>query len=153
MSHSGANDVPRGAILGATALLAVAMLAAAIGGRGGPMAPKYIEARQPNVASITVRFVDDEQGGVAMKDAATDRTVAVVAPGSNGFLRGVLRGMARERRQYGIDLRPPFRLARGVDGALSLEDMATGRQIVLDAFGTENAAVFADLLRKGREFK
>ena len=63
----------------------------------------------------------------------------VVAPGTNGFLRGVLRGLARERKLERSAIEPPFRLTRWADGRLSLEDPATGRRIDdLEAFGPTN---------------
>ena len=72
--------------------------------------------------------------------------MAVLPPGSNGFIRGVMRGLARERMLHGIDAAPPFRLIRWADGRLSLEDTATGRLIDLAAFGPTNAQAFARLL-------
>ena len=72
--------------------------------------------------------------------------LAVLAPGTNGFARGVLRGLARERRRSDIGMEPPFRLARWSDGRLTLEDPTTGRRIELGAFGPTNAEVFAALM-------
>ena len=74
-------------------------------------------------------------------------TVAVIAAGQKtGFVRGVMRGLARDRRARGIDNRPPFTLTLWRDGELSLTDTATGRTIELSAFGPTNRATFAALL-------
>jgi len=72
--------------------------------------------------------------------------VEVLEPGTNGFVRGVLRGLARDRKLRGIGPQPPFELTRWTDGRLSLTDTATGREIELDAFGPTNVGAFARLL-------
>jgi putative photosynthetic complex assembly protein len=69
-----------------------------------------------------------------------------VAPGTNGFLRGTLRGLARERKREGLDGTVPFRLSQTRAGHLLLTDPATGRFVDLGSFGPTNAAVFARLL-------
>ena len=76
------------------------------------------------------------------------RTVTVLAPGSNGFIRGVLRGLVRERKRRGIGAETPFRLSYLTDGRLLLADPATGRVIDLGAFGPTNTAAFARLLER-----
>jgi putative photosynthetic complex assembly protein len=75
--------------------------------------------------------------------------VALLAPGTNGFIRGVLRGLARERRQHNVGAEPPFRLTRWDNGHLSLEDPQTGRRIELGSFGPTNAEAFSRLLARG----
>ena len=77
-----------------------------------------------------------------MVDARTGRTLDVMQ-GEQGFLRGTLRGMARERRRSGIDDSTPLSLLARADGRLTLVDPATGRRIDLESFGPTNAAVFA----------
>ena len=135
---------PRGALLGAAALISVALLAAAAGRLAGT-----VTAETATAAPVQVRelwFRDRGDGAVFVYDARDQRLVQVLAPGSNGFLRGVLRGLARERRRQDLGPQPPFRLTRWDDGALSLEDLATGRRIDLQAFGPTNAEAFARLL-------
>jgi len=107
----------------------------------------------PEAGVVTIRdlrFLDWSDGSVAVLDPTDDREVARLPAGTNGFLRGVLRGLARERKLAGLDDRPPFRLIRWTDGRLSLDDPATGRRVDLGAFGVANARVFADLLTIGR---
>ena len=72
--------------------------------------------------------------------------VATVPPGTNGFLRGVMRGMARNRMLHDVGAAPPFRLVRWSDGRITLDDPETGRHIELDPFGPTNAGAFAALL-------
>ena len=62
----------------------------------------------------------------------------MIEPGQQtGFIRGVMRGLARERRMRGIGDAPPFNLSLWRDGELSLTDSATGRSIELTAFGID----------------
>lgn len=141
---SGNRPFPRGALFGAAALVLLALLsvtAARLSGVGVMEMP----AAAP-VQSRDLRFEDRASGAVAVFDARDDRVVEVLAPGTNSFVRGVLRGLARDRMLREIGSRPPFRLTRWADGRLSIEDPTTGRRIDLGAFGPTNAAAFARLL-------
>jgi putative photosynthetic complex assembly protein len=89
-----------------------------------------------------LRFADDGQGGVRVVDHASGRTLEVMR-GEQGFLRGVLRGLARDRRQHEIGAEPPYLLSLREDGRLLITDPTTGRRIDLASFGPDNAAVFA----------
>jgi putative photosynthetic complex assembly protein len=100
------------------------------------------------VATRDVRFTDEADGAVGVWDASGTR-LASLAPGTNGFARGVLRGLARERRREGIGTQPVFRLIRWADGRLTLDDTATARHVDLDVFGPTNVAAFARLLADG----
>jgi putative photosynthetic complex assembly protein len=72
--------------------------------------------------------------------------ISVIAPGTNGFLRATMRGLARQRLREDEGADTPFRLTEWADGRLTLEDPATGRRIEMEAFGETNEAVFARLL-------
>ena len=101
------------------------------------------------VRSRTLRFVDAPDRGVRIEDAGTGRTASVIVPDQKtGFIRGVMRGLARERRSRGIGNGPAFNLSLWRDGELSLTDSATGRSIELTAFGSTNRASFLALLPK-----
>ncbi len=71
------------------------------------------------------------------------------APGTNGFARSLLRGLARERMRRGVGSEPPFQLTITADGVLLLADPVTSQAIELQAFGPTNAAVFARLISSG----
>jgi putative photosynthetic complex assembly protein len=76
----------------------------------------------------------------------------MVEPGTGGFLRGVLRGFARDRKLRGLgEEAAPFALTRWADGRLSVTDPATGRYVDLGAFGPDNWKAFAQLLETGDE--
>jgi putative photosynthetic complex assembly protein len=108
--------------------------------------------QMPETASVEsrpLRFQDMRDGSIQVTDARTGQVAASVEPGTNGFIRGTLRGLARERKRRGIGIEPPFTLTRWADGRLSLEDPTTGRVIALDAFGPTNGEAFAQLLTAG----
>jgi putative photosynthetic complex assembly protein len=100
------------------------------------------------VASRGLRFVDQTDGTVAVLDAADARVIEVIASGQENFVRGALRGFARERRRQDIGAEPPFLLTRWTDGRLSLDDPSTGRHVELSAFGPTNAEAFGRLLQR-----
>jgi putative photosynthetic complex assembly protein len=143
----GNRPFPRGALLGAAALVGFALLSATtarLTGVGTTQMPAAAAAE-----SRELRFEDRADGSVAVYEAPEDRLVDILDPGTNGFVRGALRGLARERKRNEIGRQPPFRLVLWVDGRLSLEDPSTGRQIDLEAFGPTNREAFARLLTVG----
>jgi putative photosynthetic complex assembly protein len=98
------------------------------------------------VQSEDLRFEDQPTGAVAIYSSRDNRLVDTLPPGTNGFVRGVLRGLARERRADNIGPDLPLRLTRWADGRLSLDDPSTGRHVDLEVFGPTNAGAFADIL-------
>ena len=135
---------PRGALIGAAALLGLTLLAVSTARLVG-----FKSASEPTtdaIESLQLQFADRDDGAVVVHDVVQRRVLTVIAPGDGGFIRGVLRGLVRERKLHGIDAKPPFRLVRWADGRLSLEDTATGRRIDLAAFGKTNASAFARFL-------
>jgi putative photosynthetic complex assembly protein len=57
-----------------------------------------------------------------------------------------MRGMARERKIAAVNAEPVFRLARYVNGQVTLTDLATNKLIDLNAFGSSNLDAFARLM-------
>lgn len=103
----------------------------------------------PDAAPVAVRdfrFEDRDDGSIVVLDAAGRHVIETVAPGTNGFLRGTMRGLARERKRQGISAALPFRMTGRADGKLTLEDPSTGRRVDLGSFGPTNAAVFAHIM-------
>lgn len=141
---SGARPFPRGALMGAAALVGLTIVAAAGARLTGSGVTAPFEAAPVEVRDL--RFVDRADGAVGVYAAESGEVVEIVPPGSNGFLRGVMRGLARERMLNSIADEPAFRLTRWADGRLSLEDPTTGRVIDLGAFGPTNIQTFARLL-------
>lgn len=107
-----------------------------------PVADATIESR-------TLRFEDRANGDVAVYElieGAPDRLVHVLETGDGGFIRGVLRALARARRTEGIGREQPFHLSLQANGTLLLEDPATSERIFLQAFGPTNVESFRALL-------
>jgi putative photosynthetic complex assembly protein len=146
MSHSHAQQpFPRAVLIGAALLVALAIALAGMARTTGIGATRLVTASAV-VASRDLRFADRPDGSIAVTEAASGQTIAIVAPGTNGFVRGAMRGLARERKRQDIGAVPPFRLAEWSDGRMTLEDPATGRVIDLAAFGAVNAEAFARLM-------
>ena len=91
-----------------------------------------------------LHFVDAPNGDVLALDARSQETVARFA-GEQGFVRGTLRALARERQRRGLGPQAPLQLLGHSDGRLTLHDPSTGERIGLQAFGPGNLAVFAHL--------
>lgn len=151
-----AEQLPRGALILAGTLVGFAfVLTATVRIAHIPPAASPVALRQAShvapLASRTLRFIDAPDRGVRIVDVGSGQTAGTVVPGQKtGFIRGVMRGLARERRMHGIGSAPPFVLTQWRDGELSLTDTATGRSIELDAFGSTNRATFATLLEPAR---
>jgi len=138
------QKLPRGAVWGAGFLVISSLLLVGIARLTG-----YTPAQPPVstvVESYDLRFEDRPDGAVLIYDAAENRLTDTLEPGTNGFVRGVLRGLVRERRADKIGPQPPFRLTRWANGRLSLDDPSTGRHVDLEVFGPTNAGAFADIL-------
>lgn len=140
---------PRGPLFGAGALVVLSLILAAISRFTG-VGTMTVDEANP-VASRELRFEDRSDGAVAVLAAKDDKVVEILPPGTNGFVRGVLRGLARERKSEGIGTEPPFRLTQWDDGRLSLEDSATGRRIELVSFGQTQFDVFAQMLKRAED--
>jgi len=139
--------VPKGGILAAAALILFALAAVTtvrLTGMGAShmTLPAAVESRD-------LRFEDGEKGSVLVFDAKDRQLVDTLAPGSNGFIRVVMRGLARERRLGDVGAQPPFRLTRYAGGQITLTDTSTGKQIDLGAFGSTNTEAFARLMNMG----
>jgi len=134
--------LPRGALIGAGVLVSASLLLAGVARLTG-----YQPERPPPsrvVSSHELRFEDRADGAVLVYEH--EQLVDTLSPGTNGFVRGVLRGLARGRRADGVGRSPPFRLTRWADGRLSLDDPETGRHVDLEVFGPTNAGAFAEIL-------
>jgi len=97
-----------------------------------------------------LRFADRADGAVLIYDETEGRQVDELAPATNGFLRVVLRGFARDRQQRQIGPEVPFQLRRWSDGHLTLNDPGTQREVDLSVFGPTNRDAFSRLLTVGK---
>jgi putative photosynthetic complex assembly protein len=145
MSEPVANvPFPRAPLIGAAVLITFTIAAAAIGHLTG--IGKSTEADAATVMSRSLRYEDRPDGSIAVRDGRDNSLVTIIEPGTNGFMRGTMRGLARERKSRGIGPEQAFQLVARADGRLTLIDPATDRRIDLESFGPTNAAAFAQLL-------
>jgi putative photosynthetic complex assembly protein len=136
------DTFPRWVLLFAGAILALALIAVGlvrITGNG----PDQLAAA--TTAERFLRFEDAPDGSVTVIDHSTGQPVTVLR-GEQGFVRGALRALTRERFSRGIGAQPPFQLIARTDNRLTLFDPATGQRIDLESFGPTNAGIFARLV-------
>jgi putative photosynthetic complex assembly protein len=101
-------------------------------------------AAAPTVQRSLV-FLDQKDGGVLVGDGLTGETLTVLY-GEQGFVRGALRALSRERHARGLGANLPFDLVARVDGRVTLMDPSTGHRVDLESFGPTNTAEFARFL-------
>jgi putative photosynthetic complex assembly protein len=148
MSAIDAEPFPRTALIAIAAVMSLSIAfagAARLTGFGSQTFGTPVSASKPSL-SEDLKFSDEANGSVSVRDGRTSALVATLAPGTNGFVRDVMRGLARERRMRGIGPAIPFRLTQWTSGQVYLEDLATGQRIDLQAFGPTNRAAFLQLL-------
>jgi putative photosynthetic complex assembly protein len=145
MSEMDREPFPRGALIAAASVVAFTLVVTTSARLFG-ISPSGNPSMAGPARSVDLRFVDEPNGSVDVRDGRDDHVIAYLAPGTNGFIRGVMRGRAHDRERRGIGSAPPFRLSAWRDGRLALQDTATGRLIDLDAFGASNKDAFAQLL-------
>lgn len=147
--HKTSRPFPRAPLFGAAALVMLALALAGVSRFTG-IGAVTVEQATP-VETRALRFEDRADGSVAVLEYGSRKVIEVYAPGTNGFVRGVMRGLARDRMLRGLGDEAPFELIRWDDDRLSLRDTATGYQIELVSFGITQLEVFAELLHAGKE--
>jgi putative photosynthetic complex assembly protein len=125
------------------ALLAVVVLSVANYVQSGKLEH---QADAAVVTKRTLHFRDLPSGSVGVISADNGQMIAQVA----GFVRGILRALARDRRIRQISSDDAFELVSRADGRLTLIDLATNNRIDLESFGKDNAAEFAAFLNPVR---
>lgn len=105
--------------------------------------PDQLAAATVNERSL--RFEDRAGGGVAVIDGDTGQLLTTMT-GEQGFLRGAIRALARDRVARKVGPEQPFKLISRTDGRLTLYDPVSGQRVDLESFGPSNAGVFAPFL-------
>jgi putative photosynthetic complex assembly protein len=141
------EKVPRGFLIAAGALIGATLVLVAVSRLTGSLDSQV--GVKTAVAEYHLLFEDRADGAVAVLSADDRRLVALMEPGTNGFVRGTLRALVRERRLKQAASQTPFRLVLGTDGSLILHDPTTDRRVDLRAFGPANVQAFASLLPDG----
>ena len=151
VAHSHADMLPRGTLIAASSLVLFVLAATSIVriAHIPPAASPATMREHAHIAAVKsrdLRFTDRADGAVLIEDTKGGVASVIPAGQQTGFIRGVMRGLARERRSRGIGDGPPFNLTLWQDGELSLTDSATGRALELTALGPTIRAAFAVLL-------
>jgi putative photosynthetic complex assembly protein len=145
MSEAVADrNIPRGAIVGAAALIAFALAMASVGRLTGLGAvhTDYTTAAQ----TTAFRFEDRADGGISVIAPESGAVIGVVPAGTDGFVRTVLRSLAFDRQRHNVGSGPSFIITRWSDGHATIDDPTTGRRVDLAAFGLANMQTFANLM-------
>jgi putative photosynthetic complex assembly protein len=143
-----AKPFPKGMLIAAGALVAMSIVFATAARLWDFGATRVAYA--PVTEQRELVFTDLANGSVGVIDAGLKQQIAELRPGQDGFVRVVMRSMARDRAIAGAGADTPFRLARHSDDTLSLTDMATGEVVMLNAFGAMNRKSFEQFLALGR---
>ncbi|MEL6869819.1 MAG: photosynthetic complex assembly protein PuhC [Pseudomonadota bacterium] len=128
--------------------LVVLTLVGVVWQRATTDSPQVRDAARTQAALINplesrlLQFEDGEAGTVIVRSLDDGKVLDTLMTGEGGFLRGILRGLTRERRMSGAPKAPGFLLQRFEDGRVVLVDTATNTVIDLRAFGHTNAEDF-----------
>lgn len=148
MSTEHQRLVPRGAVIGAGILIAATVMIVGFVQTqklSSPPAPGMFDGLEP-LAERLIKFPVDREGRVTeVFDADTGEKIADLRA-NDGFVTTVLMSLSFNRRRLGMDVQPTYKLVRWEDSRVSIEDLTTGVQINLGAFGWENRAVFERFL-------
>lgn len=148
MTHPVKSSSPR--LFAGAGLLAIAVWAGQLQKEprvGDDVTGQISHAAGAGALSRALRFEDRQDGGIRVIDTLTSTEIDTLAPGTNGFARGVLRALARVRTQHSVGAAPTFVLSKEVDRQLLLLDPQTGERVALLAFGHTNADAFERLLK------
>ena len=150
-NHSHEIRIPRSALIGIAAILLGTLVPIFWFRVSGSEPISQVPLPDQVTESRQLRFEDGPNGTVSVYEvgSGSDVLVRVIEAGEGGFVRGVLRSLARARRASNIGADVPFTLTQQADGALFLEDPATGQRIFLQAFGPASTASFEALLARG----
>lgn len=107
-------------------------------------APEVSERASAVLWQRSLRFIDQPGGDIAVIDLALGREIARFQ-GEQGFVRGTLRALNRQRQMRGVGPQAPMLLTAHDNGRLTLADESTGEKIHLESFGSTNKASFERL--------
>jgi putative photosynthetic complex assembly protein len=151
MSAIDREPFPRGALIAAGTLVLISLASVGtlrlvrLSDPDPPLTPAARMTAAPTLTR-TLAFEGANDGVMIVRDVRTGAVVATLEPDQDGFVRGVLRSMARARHVHGLAPGDTFTVARDRSGALSLTDPDIGEAVLLDGFGGSNAAAFARFL-------
>ena len=139
------TTLPRGALLGAAALIGLSLIGATFSRLYGVSATPAPPAAVVEMREL--RFDDRADGAVVVTDAGSG-AIQSSRPGPTASCAASCAAWPRSANARTRARETPFRLTRWSDGRLSLTDPLTQRNVYLEAFGPTNAAAFAVLLEQ-----
>ena len=153
LHHDHAEPSPKAPLLVIAGIAALSLALAASASFGlveRDAVPDVSRAAAGTQASAirSLTFADASDGAVLIDDGTTGERIVRVEPGTGGFIRSTMRGLAHVRQREGLDAATPFELTLWDNGGRTLTDPATGETRELDAFGKGNRAAFAVLLER-----
>jgi putative photosynthetic complex assembly protein len=155
MSHAAthaATPFPRIPLLGAGLLLAVT-IGIVLMSRLNNVPTEIPMDMGALVETRVIVFVDGDKNALLVKDASSGETIYTTTTGTDGFLRGTLRALGRNRKREGGSRAEPFTVSRWANGHITLTDSVTGAKIDLAAFGATNVAVYERFLKSSEKVK
>ncbi|MEM7026599.1 MAG: photosynthetic complex assembly protein PuhC [Pseudomonadota bacterium] len=138
------NPIPKGMIYAAGILIVFTILIATFSKHTG-MGRTVLDFSVV-VQDRDLFFEDQSDGSILIISADSNEIIKTLHSGEGGFIRGVMRGLVRERRSFRAGPETPFKVQEHADGRYSILDPVTQRQIDLQPFGTININAFAELL-------
>ncbi len=96
------------------------------------------------IASRNLHFYDTAKGQILITDE-NGMEISVVG-GEGGFMRAVLRSLAKERIAKGVGPEKPFKLQANQNGIVTITDPVTGSKVDVSSFGKTNSEIFTILL-------
>lgn len=135
--------VPRPALYGVIGLMVLTTLFAAV----AQPAPDPVSAA---AVTRTVAFATETTGLLVVTDGGSGQELGRFGPETAGFVRGALRALERERRLRDAANTAPYALVAEPNGRLLLTDPVTGVRVDLAAFGSDNVAIFRQLLARAQ---
>ena len=125
----------------------ITQFSSAVEAQTSPIVQKtMLSIKDDSNGDILIELIADKNQDKNYQKAQTSQVLRF--SGEQGFLRGTLRALARDRRLRNLTSEAPFELALHEDGRLSITDTLTAKGIDLEAFGPDNAAVFAKILQE-----
>ena len=122
MKPSPRSPASRGGLIAAAGLILSALAATGAARVAQLTAPSDPPAAERPGAAAELVFLDEPDGSIQVRRDQDRRLVDLIAPTKGGFVRGVMRGFARDRMMRGIGSGPPFQLAESEGGRLTLTD-------------------------------
>ena len=133
--------VPLGLAVGLVIMVIALAASASLYGHGAVRTPPIQVQSQHSV-----RLVADPSGDVLVYDGATNVLTRRVPAEHSGFLRGLLRVIARRRMIAHAPEDAPITVVRGVDGTIELSDPSSGLEVPVTSFGPTQVETIASLL-------